>query len=482
MKSPLAVLKSKLNFNGHAGQGNFLTLPSVCSSTTESHLEVESDNGEVARTPTQTPVGVEGCDAVPFSPSASALAGTPTYDQPDGASVTVRVPQNVSPNAINDADVREAHVTLPEGLTLNPSAAHGLGVCTPAQSGIGTGNAVSCPAASRIGTVSIETDLPPHSLSGGVYLGDPSGGPITGPPFTIYLDAESQYDVSVRLRGLVNANPATGRLEASFTENPPLPFSELTVTTNGGPRAPLANPLSCATAPTESVFTPFTEAVARHAATPFASSGCPAAIPFAWSQGTSDSPAGAGAFGSTSYTFQLARQDGQQYLRIRRQLPPGLLGAIPSVPLCGEPQAAQGVCPASSQIGTARCRRRGPHRIVHRPCDLTGAYGGAPLGFDPVPRSRGRSTWARSSRAPRGRRPYDGRVIARASCRRSWRRAAAAEQRERHRRPPDFLFNPTSCARSPPKRPRLDVRRDQRRRALAAERLPKARVHAGLRR
>lgn len=62
---PLKVLMSKLNFNGHAG-GNFLTIPSVCSSTTTSHLELESYAGEIAHMETHTPVGVEGCVKSPL--------------------------------------------------------------------------------------------------------------------------------------------------------------------------------------------------------------------------------------------------------------------------------------------------------------------------------------------------------------------------------------------------------------------------------
>src|SRR5581483_11680464 len=50
VKAPLKVLMSKLNFDGNAGRGDFLTLPSVCSSTTTSHLELESWNGEIAHT------------------------------------------------------------------------------------------------------------------------------------------------------------------------------------------------------------------------------------------------------------------------------------------------------------------------------------------------------------------------------------------------------------------------------------------------
>src|SRR4029077_18048778 len=120
--------------------------------------------------------------------------------------------------------------------------------------------AVTCPAASKVGTVAIETDLPPGSLKGNVYLGDPTGAKITGPPFTIYVDAEAKsLGVSVRLKGLVSPDPTTGRLTATFSEKPQLPFSEFVLKSNGGPRAPLANPLACGTTNSQATFTPYTE-------------------------------------------------------------------------------------------------------------------------------------------------------------------------------------------------------------------------------
>ena len=137
--------------------------------------------------------------------------------------MTVQAPQYTGAGQTNTADVRNVQVTLPEGLTLNPSAAPGLGVCTQAEIAIGSSNPVACPASSEVGTVSIETDLPPGSLAGNVYLGSPSGAAITGPPYTLYLDAESVYGVSVRLQGSVTPNAATGRLTATFDPEPAAP-------------------------------------------------------------------------------------------------------------------------------------------------------------------------------------------------------------------------------------------------------------------
>jgi len=380
VKAALKVLKSKLNF-----KGNFLTLPSVCSSTTTSFLELESYAGDITHTETHTPVGVEGCDKVPFSPSTTvepeAGAGSQP-DAPDGATTVVQVPQKVKATEINTSDIRDARVTLPEGLTLNPAAAHGLEACSAAQIGIGTRNPVSCPAGSRVGSVAIETDLPPGTLKGSVFLASPGGGPITDPPYTIYLDAESNVDVSVRLQGTVSPDPTTGRLTVTFADNPQLPFSELRLTLNGGDHAPLANPLTCGAASTDFFFTAYTGGAPASGSTPFSPSGCPASPPFLLAQSTATSAPNGGAY--TSYTFNLARGDGNQYLgKISTTLPAGLVGEIPKVTLCGEPQAQAGTCGAASQIGTATAQvgAGGDPYSFTGPVFLTGPYAGAPYGL-----------------------------------------------------------------------------------------------------
>jgi hypothetical protein len=453
VKIPLAVLKSKLIFNGRApgeaGKGNFLTMPSVCSSSTTSHLEVESYTGEISRTETHTPVGVEGCDKVPFKPTAQVRSETVQSDQPDGATTEVKVPQNAGENEINTADIKDARVTLPEGMTLNPSAAQGLQACTAAQIGIGTAGQVTCPEASKVGTVTIETDLPPGSLAGNVYLGSPGGGPITAPPYTIYLDAESVSGVSVRLKGLVNPNPGTGRLEATFLENPPLPFSDLILTLNGGARAPLANPLVCGSTQVEALFTPYTGGPAASSLTPFSTTGCPPSLAFSLKQSTQSSSSGARAY--TSYTFNLTREDGQQYLsQVKAVLPPGLLGAIPSVALCGEPQAQLGSCPSASAIGTARVSAgAGPEPYSFSgTVYLTGPYDGAPYGLSiPVRALAGPFDLGTVlTRAAITVDPYSGQVIVTSALPTivggvplRLKTLSVAVTR------PSFLFNPTNC-------------------------------------
>ncbi|MEA2315131.1 MAG: hypothetical protein QOI03_1823 [Solirubrobacteraceae bacterium] len=445
------VLKSKLIFDGHAGQGNFLTLPTVCSASTTSYLEVESWTGEISKTQTHTPVGVAECERDPFEPSALLSAETTQSDEPDGVSVEVRVPQNVASEQINTADIKDVQVTLPEGLTLNPAAAHGLQACSADQIKIGSSEPVSCPPGSKVGTVAIETDLPPGALTGVVYLGEFGEGPITGPPYTIFLDVESpRYGVSVRLRGTVSADPVSGRLQATFAENPQLPFSSLAMHMNGGARAPLANPLGCESGSLRALFTPYTGLGAVVSSTPFAASGCPSPLPFSLAQGAATGSPVAGA--ETSYAFSLARADGQQYLSsVSTVLPPGLVGRIPSVTLCEEPQAQAGSCSAASRIGTASVSVGAGSEpyVFSGPVYLTGPYGGAPFGLSiPVAAAAGPFNLGTVvTRASIGVDPHSARVIATSTLPRivggvplRLRSVGVTVDRQ------GFLLNPTSCA------------------------------------
>ncbi len=111
---------------------------------------------------------------------------------------------------------------------------------------------VACPSGSELGTVSLNVPtLPNGSFTGHVYLGGPltgsETGPITGPPYIIYVVANSaRYGISVRLKAEVIPNETTGRLTTVFNENPEQPFTNLTVHFNRDVLTSVANPLSAA--------------------------------------------------------------------------------------------------------------------------------------------------------------------------------------------------------------------------------------------
>jgi hypothetical protein len=403
------LIESRVIFDGTAGNtgnGGFVTNPSVCSGIgpqTTTGLQVESYEGEFASETHTGPVGTEGCNGaspfkeVPFAPTFGLTPEKTQSDQPDGITTELTLPHapGSSEEDIDSSQLKTASITLPEGLTLNPSAASGLQACTPTQIGIKTKNPIACPTASKIGEVTLTVpDLPAaEPLTGSIYLGGPESGPIAGPPYTMYINAEStKYDVDVRLKGSVTPNETTGRLTATFSENPEQPFSNIKLKFNGGPLAPLANPLVCGTATTETSLSPFTGTAAQSPMSSFVVDGnnaggaCASSLPFALTQTTQNQNANAG--GNTSFTFNLSRPEGQQYLsQVKTTLPPGLVALLPTVTPCGEEQANAGTCPASSQVGAAAALAGSgptPFLFTGGTVYLTGPYNGAPYGLSIV--------------------------------------------------------------------------------------------------
>jgi hypothetical protein len=461
VKAKLQTVKSKLLFEGRSGHGNFLTLPSECGppAKSTSYVELEDEKHETTSAATVPPLGIDECKNVPFTPNTQVKPQATGYDQPDGAITSVTAPQNEGAEETNTADIASGHALFPEGLTLNPSAAHGLEACAPAQVHFERKESAACPAGSRVGSVNIETDLPAGSLNGGVYLAAPSGTPITAPPYTVFIVAESIYDVKVKVEATVTPDPSTGRLKVDVVNSaahpfnlPQLPFSSATLTLNSGPRATLANPLSCAPGKTESDFIAYSgEGILKEfkPSFPFSVSGCPATIPFALSQSTSETSNKAGAF--TSFTFGLARPDGNQNLgRVQTTLPAGLVGLIPSVKLCNEPQAASGSCAATSQIGTATASAGvGSEPFTFSgPVYLTGPTEGQPYGLSiPIEAAAGPFDLGRvTTRVAIGVDPHTARVIATSNLPRIVGGVPLHLQGLNVAvNKPSFLFNPTNC-------------------------------------
>ncbi len=375
---------------GPGGTLQFITMPSTCLGPQTTFLHVAAYGGDKDTKSFTTPVGASGCDKVPFEPTVKVEPATAQSDAPDGPTVKVEVPHDPT-TQVDSSTLKDAHVSLPEGMTLNPSAANFIEACSDAEFGKGTANEVKCSPGSQVGTDTIETpDLPAKALVGGVYVGQPlSTNPQSGDEYRIFIDAEApRYGVSVRLEGKVSADPSTGRLTTAVLENPQVPFSDFVLDFNSGNRTPLANPLVCGPATTNAIFTPYS---GNPAAEPFMAfpvdfdgkgAACSLPLPFALSQSAAASPTTGGA--STTFAFDLARKDGQQYVsKLTTTLPPGLVGRIPAVTLCGEPQAAQGKCTTASLIGTATVSvGAGPSPYtLSGPAYLTGPYGGAPYGL-----------------------------------------------------------------------------------------------------
>jgi hypothetical protein len=299
-----------------------------------------------------------GCERVPFEPTISLQPTTKSADSPSGLDVDLTQSQGGlnHTNTLAPADLRKTVVALPEGMTINPSAADGLDACSEAQIGLTSDNPIrfdtsapSCPDGSKVGTAEINTPLLPAPLHGALYLADQNDNPfhtlLSG-----YLVAEGQ-GVIIKLAGRFDLNPTTGQIVATFDENPQQPFTDLKLHFNGGSRGVLTTPARCGTYASESQLTPWSGTAPVSVSSPFTIDQDCASGGFApqLNAGVNNPAAGA----SPAFVFQLTRSDGQQNVaKIDATLPPGLLANLASVPLCPEALAASGNCPASSQVGS----------------------------------------------------------------------------------------------------------------------------------
>lgn len=370
--------------------------------------------------PTQ---GVSGCRLLEFGSTIAVAPESTQADTPSGYEVDLKVPQ--APElfgALATPDLRNAELTLPEGVALSPGAADGLVSCKatgPEGIELGSGDAVShdlqegetegtdglvhpspghCPSASAIGTVEVKTPLLAEPLHGHIFTAEPlcggSGQPAcsdaeaaAGNIFRLYLEAEGS-GVIVKLEGRARANPTSGQLTVTFKENPQFPFEELKVQLKGGPRAPLANPQSCGAATTTSLLEPWSAPESGPAATPtssFGVTGCGSAMPF--SPGFLAQTAEPTAGGFSPFTVTLSRHDGEQNIgAVSVATPPGLLGMLSKVQLCPEAQAASGTCGPESLIGHSQVGAGSGSHPFYEPGEvfLTGPYHGQPFGLSIV--------------------------------------------------------------------------------------------------
>jgi hypothetical protein len=195
------------------------------------------------------PIGVTGCEKLSFLPSLDAVPTTQQPDAPTGLNVRLGFAQNESPDGLATAQLRDAQVTLPDGMTINPAAAGGLQACTDEQIALGSYRPVQCPEASKVGEATATTPLLKEPLGGSIYIGSQkSSDPASGQMFRLFLRVlDKERGIDVRLPGQVRVDPATGRIVARFIDNPQIPVSDIKLTFKSGPRAPLVTPPTCGT-------------------------------------------------------------------------------------------------------------------------------------------------------------------------------------------------------------------------------------------
>jgi hypothetical protein len=193
------------------------------------------------------------------------------------------------------------------------------------------------------------------------------------------------FNVSVRLVAHVFADEATGRVTTVFSSPPEQPFSNLKVHFDRNVLAPVANPLLCGEPKGVASFEPTSGGGLKTDLFGQTVTGCNSSPPpFNPTQTTPNSNGNAGA--TTNFTFNLTRNDGEQYVSsVKTVLPPGLVGKIAIAERCQEPAASSEsiACPATSQIGTATVLAGSGSQpfSFSGPVYLTAPYLGNPYGL-----------------------------------------------------------------------------------------------------
>jgi hypothetical protein len=370
-----------------------------------------------------------GCDLLSFSPSIEAQPNPARADEPLSLNLNVQVPQNEVPGGLATPDLRDAVITLPQGVSINPAAADGIRGCPasgpeginiegPLSEEIGPSGELQlapgrCPPESIVGSAEAITPLLPTPVRGHVYLAEPRCGGagqapctehdvIDGGLYRLYLELGgtgelAETGVHIKVEGRTEVNPSTGQITTRFLQNPQAPFKELKVDLSQGARAPLASPPQCGRATTTSDLTPWSApgktpegslvaGIGDAAPSSFFDvEGCPDPQPFnpRMTAGTTVPVAG----DYSPFVFELSRQDRERYVSgMRMHMPAGLSAMLSSVPLCPEPQASQGACDQGSQIGTAKVAAGpGSHPFeTEGAIYLTGPYRAAPFGLSVV--------------------------------------------------------------------------------------------------
>jgi hypothetical protein len=430
------------------GQIPFVTLPGECPGTpplfrahTDTWEEPSPPNPEHETSYesaglTGAPTLLKGCAAMGFEPTIEVHPTTNVSDSPSGLDFKLHQPQQtLLEDPKPPATLKDAAITFPAGLAVNPSQAAGLGVCTEAQIGFEEKTPAgrldfskqpqSCPEAAKIGSLEvsspalvarnaehevekdIEENPVPKPLHGSVYIAKPFANPFKK-LIAIYLVVEDEETgVVAKIAAEGELDPQTGQITTYVKENPELPLEDVRVHLFGGARGALITPPTCGTHTTDADLTPWSAPEGKSAfpeasfQTTQAPSGgpCPTAeanLPNAPSFSANTENPTAGAF--SPLLFKLSREDGTQRLgKIEATLPTGLSAKLAGVGTCSEADIAKArsreepekgaleqidpSCPASSQVGTViGSAGAGPNPYyTSGHAYLAGPYKGAPL-------------------------------------------------------------------------------------------------------
>jgi len=400
----------------------YLTLPTECRDSLPFTATANSwqQPAQVSRQATnddsfEQAVQLASCENIPFNPSPFGFLTTTKASSASGYNfrLSANLEGFLNPTQLAPSPARRVVVTLPDGVTVNPSVGAGLISCSPAQYAAETAfspEGAACPNGSKIGDFRVRSPLFEEWFEGGIYLATPNN-PTTGAhgaenPFdslvAVYLVAKlPERGLLVKLAGNIVPDPATGSLTATFEGLPQLPYTDLELNFRTGQRAFLITPASCGDAVTRTLMTPWSSptTVSGTPTSTGITSGidegpCPnnSALPFSPDALAGGVNSNVGSY--TPYYVHLTRRDTEQEITsYSLVLPKGITGKLAGIPFCGDAaieasrhrlgvaETASPSCPAASQVGrTVTGYGVGPAlTYASGRIYLAGPYKGSPL-------------------------------------------------------------------------------------------------------
>lgn len=385
---------------------SFLTLPSTpCGSLLWYRAHASSWQGEGAEAFASTPA-LKGCNKPLSFPKVQLL--TDAAASRTGLAFNLEVIDGggiLNPAGIARPAIKEAVLSLPEGLTINPSLGAGLRACSVGEFARETATSVAgggCPNGSKIGTVVVNGVLGlDEPVDGSVYVATPRQNPF-GTLLAVYMVARSpRRGLIVKSSGKIEAEPRTGRLLVTFDQLPRILYTHFSLNLREGQRSVLISPPLCGEYPTEMRTASWAEPdVFRSESTVFriirgeAGGPCPGGGIPPFQPGLLGGSLNAAAGAYTPFYLRMTRTDGEQEITsYSATFPPGLLGKIAGISECsdaaiaaarhrsGSEEQAIPSCPASSQVGRTMAGFGVGNTLAWAPGNLylAGPYHGAPL-------------------------------------------------------------------------------------------------------
>jgi hypothetical protein len=385
---------------------SYLTLPTTpCGTPLAYAVSASSWQGGEAQAAAATP-GLEKCNTSLSTAQVKLMTGNGASRT--GMLFTLAVNDGggiLNPGGIARPAIKQAVVSLPEGLTINPSLGAGLQACGEAEfareSATSTPGA-GCPYTSKIGNVTVEGELGlAEPLQGDLFVARPHDNPF-GTLLAVYMVARSaRRGIAVKSIGKIEPDPRTGRLVATFDQLPRLLYTNFTLTLREGQRSVLVSPPACGAYPTDLALSTWAEPSSfRHESSSFfithgeAGGPCPSGGALPFHPGLLAGSINPQAAARTPFYLRMTRSDSEQEITsYSATFPPGLLAKLAGVGECpdaaieaakhstGTEQQQHPSCPASAQIGRTLAGYGVGSVLAYAPGNLylAGPYHGAPL-------------------------------------------------------------------------------------------------------